>query len=91
MNGMSVLLDASYIHRRFQVRDNILYILDADRYADEPVCYSNLSALLWRDRRMGHRSRMSDDRLDSPETFGKGAEPDFLEKRRGCSQVSELK
>src|SRR5688572_15599958 len=66
--------------RVLHVRDEILHILDADRYPDKPVRDAELAAMSGRNRGVRHGGGVRDQRLDAAKTFAEGAESHAREK-----------
>jgi hypothetical protein len=55
---------ASYVFEGLrEIRNQVLYVLDTDRYADQGIRQTDLLAQLARDARMRHRGRMRDQRF----------------------------
>jgi hypothetical protein len=55
---------ASYVFEGLrEIRNQVLYVLDTDRYADQGIRQIDLLAQLARDARMRHRGRMRDQRF----------------------------
>src|SRR6185312_2479508 len=75
----------------FQIRNNVVDVLDADRDADHAIGDSNSRPALLAKRSVRHGGRMGNEGFNSTERFTQRANAHALQQPRGIRQRSGLK
>src|SRR5450432_2341794 len=74
--------------RTFEVFDQVAYVLESDREADQGVADPHLPPHLGLDRGVGHRRRMTEEALHAAEAFGERPQSEALREVAGIVECA---